>query len=113
MSTPPPTAAVKSTGTAPIPPSSPATKWVRDNLILQTLTGSTSGALIAGWVAIGASLGGAWLAAAAMCIAFPVVGWFVGLPMAFAVGAGVGAVWMSVLGGLLVSWAVSAVALSA
>lgn len=47
----------------------------------QAAAAVTCASVFASWLAIGASLAAAFLAAGALCIALPILGWFVALPV--------------------------------
>lgn len=84
---------------------SPGTAWLKENAVLQTLNASAFGGLLAGWLAIGASMAAATGGALALCLAVPVFGWFFGLPLVF-MGAMMGAsIWVGGQMLLVMGWA--------
>lgn len=60
--------------------------------------------MIAGWVAIGASLSAALAGAAALCVALPILGWFIGLPIVFGIAMLAACFWVAVFGTIVAAW---------
>jgi hypothetical protein len=77
--------------------------------LAQLVGAATFTALIASWVAIGASLAAAIGGALAICVALPIVGWFFGLPIVLGLGMMTAAGWALGLALLVSAWALAAV----
>ena len=92
---------------------SPGNAWLTDNAIFQSINAGVFGGLIAGWIAIGASLAGATTAACAFCLVVPVIGWFFGLPMVLMFGMAAAMFWIVGLFMIVGAWMVTAAAVAA
>jgi hypothetical protein len=64
-------------------------------------------------MAIGAGLSGATMGAVGLCIAFPIIGWFIGLPIVLGLALMAVAMWLTGLFLLFAAWALTAMALGA
>jgi hypothetical protein len=60
---------------------SPASAWLLENALFQSINGTIWASLLVGWVAMGTAMAAATMAALVGCIAVPILGWFIGLPI--------------------------------
>jgi hypothetical protein len=89
-------------------PSGTAPGWLKDSAIFQLAGAAIFGPVLVAFMAIGASLASAVAGAAALCIALPIIGWFIGLPLVLMFGFVAASLWASALFGLAVVWALYA-----
>jgi hypothetical protein len=114
MSIPPPSA--KPVAPPPAPPQktlAPGTAWLLENGLFQAMNGTIWVSMIAALAAIGASFSAALMAAAGMCVALPVLGWFIGLPIVFFCAMTGAMLWFSALAAIVCAWACTAVTVAA
>ena len=113
-SVPPPGAAA---APAPAPPGSigderAGDRWLKQNVAFQVIGATVWGSMLAAWFALGASFSAALAGAAAICIAVPLLGWFVGLPMVLATGFAAAAVWFCGVLAIFAGWGISMAAVA-
>ena len=106
-SIPPPSALVE---IAPVTPTtaddqSPAVKWVTHNAIFAPINGTVWMSMAAAWTALGASAAGATVAALALCVAVPIFGWFLGIPIVLACAMVGACIWVLGYVGIFAGWA--------
>ena len=89
-------AAPAAAAVAPPRGDSPGTAFLaKSNALFQSINATAFGGLVVGWMAIGASLAGATTAACVFCIAVPIIGWFIGLPVVLSLAMAGAAVWIT------------------
>jgi hypothetical protein len=102
------TAESASAPTVPEKKPSESGAWLRDNAVLQPLNGTVFGSLLVAWVAIGASGSAAIVGALAVCIAVPVLGWFIGLPIMLMIALMAACLWLTGVLAIVSAWALTA-----
>lgn len=105
----PPIAAPEAVVVTPAPiQQSPATAWLMSNALFQTANMGIFGSMLTAWVALAALFSTATVAALALCVAFPIIGWFIGLPMVLFFAMFAWCLWIMGVFAIFAAWACTA-----
>jgi len=91
---------------------SPAASWVKHNAIFSAVNGTVFVSALAAWTALGSSGGAAVLGALALCVAVPVLGWFIGIPVVLGTAMAGAAIWVAGFFAILMAWFITTVAVA-
>jgi hypothetical protein len=84
---------------------SPANAWLLENALFQSINGTIWASMLAAWMLIGTSLAASTAAALVGCIAVPILGWFIGLPIVLMFAMVAAMCWFMGVMAILGAWA--------